>query len=232
MKHFIYCIPFLFFSSAVFCQSKPISNSGFGLDIIPPLLWSLGGDKEYSEVEFIYRETQELNDLRFKFTVTNFNFLALDVIRRNDFNALPDGIQSHVTRYEPVFSYLASIGYAKYLINENIPIYFGLDASVGVSRGRVQTSVETRGFRSNKVDFMAGQAMERAVLGLTPVLGLRKDLTDRFMISIDFGLNFYTVLGKEISYEIESSEVLTRQLDRLHFRANQIISDIALLIKI
>ena len=223
----------LLISSNLICAQNNIGHHiELGIDLTTPLIWASGGDRPYNEVEFIYREAQSDKDLRFKLNINNGNFYgnSLVEVRQIEDNK-PESLKYVQTDFVPSTSYIASIGIAKYLKENQLPIYYGVDGNVGVGRAETWTNLRT---------IMLGEESERPLykhknhlilLGATPFLGVKKELTERIVFGIEFGISLNTILGK-VEYYTENGEMNTAQVNRLDMSLNRLINDIVLLIRI
>ena len=80
MKKFLCSLQLLILINLAYAQNEINDHVEFGIDISTPIIWTLGGDRNYSELEFIYRESKLNTDLRFKLSINNYNYIGIELI--------------------------------------------------------------------------------------------------------------------------------------------------------
>jgi len=81
-------------------------------------------------------------DSRFKLTVSDYNYLGKEIfLNRQLEDNQPNSLTYLEVGYTPEISYLLSIGLGKYLKENELPVYFGADLNVGLSRGEMRTDL-------------------------------------------------------------------------------------------
>jgi hypothetical protein len=212
-------------------QSKS-HNIEFGIDLTGPIILASGGRRPYTEVEFIYREAQERGDLRFKLNINNYNYYAKELILSSLIeDNKPQSLTYFQARYFPRTSYLASIGLSKYLPNNDLPIYTGLDLNAGIGRGTVSIIVVEETLEQEDSQIRSTHNNNFVVLGLTPFIGIKGHLTEKILFGIEFGTSLNFVSGK-LEYLNEQDEMNRVPVNRLDLNLNRLINDIVFLIKI
>ena len=232
MKELLCFLLFLNLTNLICAQNIISHQIEFGIDLTTPIIWASGGDRSYHELEFIYRESQYDKDLRFKLNINNYNFYGRELVAAKQLeDNKPISLKYVQVKYIPRTSYVASLGISKYLSENKLPIYFGLDWNIGMGRGETWTNLKTiiLGEDSTETIFRKGNSL--MILGVTPVIGIKKDITERIVFGIEFGASANAILGK-IEYRNANGETNTVNVDRLELTLNSIINDIVLLIKI
>ena len=201
----------------------------FGIDLTTIIIWASGGNRPYSEFEFIYRETYEKKDLRFKLGINSYNYYGKELILGKQIeDNKPISLKYLQVTYSPKLNYIASIGLSKYLKENVLPIYYGMDVNLGISRGRISTNIrEIMLGEENKVT-VSNRDNNLLVLGITPVIGLKKHITDKILFGIEFGIHLNSVLGN-IEYIDENQEIVKESANHFELGLDRIINGITLL---
>ncbi|MEL6866984.1 MAG: hypothetical protein AAFP19_21345 [Bacteroidota bacterium] len=232
MKNLLVCSCLLLLFHVAEAQSQRDHQIEFGLDITTPLIFAMGGDRDYDDFDFIYRESIGDRDLRFKFTISDYNYLGQEIISgRLIEDNLPLNLQYFQVRYFPTRNYLISAGIAKYSKRSKLPIYFGIDGNIGIGTGTVGTSLLTTMANGERFNNLSTKNNNQFLVGITPVLGLKKNLTDRIALGIELGMSIHAVFG-EIEYEDYDNTPIARNINRLDIDAQRIINDVFILVKI
>lgn len=223
---------FLLVTTTSSAQHALQSQIEFGIDLSNILIWASGGNRSYQEFELIYRESRQGHDLRFKFNIGNYNYFGEELIfARQIEGSQTEQLEYVNVDYQPKISYLSSIGFTRYLKNNDLPIYYGIDGNIGLARGAAATSLRTIRLNGEQNKLLHLEQNNLLVFGLTPVLGLKKDLTDRILFGIEFGINMNAVRG-QLSYQDENGVRVSRTTNRLDLGLNRLINDIVFLIKL
>lgn len=232
MKKLLNLFLFLISINLIYGQDRISHQIEFGIDLTTPIIWASGGDREYNEFEFIYRESQLDKALRFKLNITNYNFYGKELVKVKQIeDNKPISLKYVQTNYIPKTSYVASIGFSKNLKNNKLPIYAGIDGNVGLGRGETWTNLRTIMLGEEREQTLYRQKNNLVLLGVTPLIGVKLELTERILFGIEFGASLNTILGK-IEYNDENGEMNTTNITRFELTLNRIINDIVLLIKI
>ena len=218
--------------NVIYGQDKISPQIEIGIDLTTAIIWASGGDREYNEFEFIYRESQLEKDLRFKLNITNYNFFGKELVKVKQIeDNKPISLKYVQTKYFPKTSYIGSIGFSKNLKNNKLPIYVGIDGNVGIGRGETWTNLRTIMLGDEREQTLYRQKNKLVLLGVTPLIGVKLDLTESILFGIEFGASLNTILGK-IEYKDENGEMNTTNITRFELTLDRIINDIVLLIKI
>ena len=232
MKKILIVLSILISYAPIFSQNEISNYTKFGIDIIPALNFAIDGNREFDEFEFIYRESRENTDLRVKFGISNYNFIGaklISIVKIEDNS--PVSLKYFQAEYTPKNSYLVSLGAAKFLKNNKLPIYYGMDFNVGLIRGNLYTAEKTISLNESEIYNIKSMHNNNLLFGGTPFLGIEKHLTNKIVLGIEFGLKMNFITGK-IDYENQDGDSILRNLSRFELGLNQIINDIVILIKI
>ncbi|GJM33836.1 MAG: hypothetical protein DHS20C18_28370 [Saprospiraceae bacterium] len=220
----------LFFTTHA--QDSILKNNELGIDLMPILIWAGGGDSDYNAFEVIYREALKQGDLRFKININNRNFYGDELVRGKPLeDNKPTSFTSLQTVYMPKTSYLLSVGLSKYLANSKLPVYAGMDANLGISRGTTTTYIKETFLTEENLELIGNKHNNLTVLGLTPFIGVKKNLTNRIVFGIEFGLELNYVLG-DLEYYDEHQELQKEAVSKLDFSWKKLINDFTLMIRI
>ncbi len=230
MKKVFVC--FMILAIAKPAHSQDNDHIEFGIDVITPLIWAVGGDRAFDEFEFLYRESQQDKDLRIKLSINNYNYVGKELIlgKQIEDNS-PISLTYFHANYHPKTSYFLSLGIVKYLSNNKLPVYYGLDGNIGLASGEIKTTMSTIMTGEEIVDTKFRKRNNMVVLGVTPVLGVKKQLTENILFGIEFGINVHSVFGK-LEYEDDQGQPATEKVNRFDVGFDRIINDVAFLIKI
>lgn len=233
MKKILLFLPLFFLSSpSLFSQGTVGHHIEFGVDLTSIIIWASGGDRDYSEFKFIYRESTPDLDSRFKLTISDFNYLGKKVfLSRQIENNQPNRLTYLEVGYTPEISYLLSIGLGKYLKENELPVYFGADLNVGLSRGEMRTDL--REITVGKENRMLQKSIQNNLflLGVNPFVGTKLKITENILFGLEFGININAPLGK-LKYQNEAGQTLEESFNRLDLGLDRLINDITLLINI
>lgn len=207
-------------------------NIEFGIDLTGPIIIASGGQRPYNEVDFLYREAQEQGDLRFKLSISNHNYYGIEIFSSRLLDDNQPEYQTYFQAiYKPKTSYLLSIGVSRYLPQNELPVYTGLDFNVGLARGSVSTHLMEKRLGKEELQTISTQGSNFMILGITPFLGFKRELTEKILFGIEFGTGLNFVTGK-LEHLDENEEVHNKSVNRLDFHLNRLINDIVLLIKL
>jgi hypothetical protein len=227
------CFLFLMIlTPSLFAQEMIKYPTEFGIDISPAVIAASGGDMPHSEVELIYREVSVQGDLRFKLNIGNRNYWEKELIAGKllEDNS-PISRKNLEVMYIPKTSYLASIGIAKYLKKNVIPIYYGVDLNVGMSRGETVSIIEETYLNETLGQWYAAVDNNQFMMGATPFLGVKKGISERIVLGIEFGFEV-NYLFNQLEYLDESQNLVESNLNQLGPNFSKLINDISILVRI
>lgn len=232
MKQILFALFLMMTLQAALAQKNDLKNNELGIDLLPILIWAGGGDTDYDAFEVIYREVRATGDLRFKLNIINHNFYGKELVRGKSLQSnLPTSFSSVQTMYEPKISYLVSIGISRYLANTQLPVYAGMDANLGLSRGTTTTHIKETFITEEDLQLVGNQRNNLTVFGLTPFVGVKKLLTDRIVFGIEFGLELNYVTG-DLEYYNELDTIQKEAVGYLDFSWKKLINDFTFMIRI
>ena len=232
MKQLLSILTFLFVAHYSHSQDMNDSSKELGLDISAPLIYMSGGIRDL-EIDIIYRIVDPKKDIRYKLSFSGQNYLGRDFadVQLIEYSSSTD-FEYFDASYHPKISVIGSFGIAKYLKRSQVPIYAGLDTNIGIAPGVVESVIRKMEQGRESVDYLfTNQKNNLLILGFTPVLGVKKQLTDKFGFGFEFGLNMNTVQGK-LSYKNQNEEDVSIPVFHLHRGAFKIINDISVFLKI
>jgi hypothetical protein len=219
----------LLFSFALLLGGKATAQqySEIGIDFDNALIWAAGGDRDYSELEILYRECSPEGDLRFRLSLLNRNFYLSELAATQRL----DTSFSHsllFVQYEPRLSYVAGMGISRYMKGNKLPVYYGADVNLGVSRGYMNSyTVDSVEEIPNTDRFVGSKGNHWLILGMTPFLGLKKQLSERLTFGIEFGLPMTFVWG-EVNYFDENQETVSSNFSAFEFGFPKFINDLTI----
>lgn len=232
MKKLLCALPLLLFVYLSSGQATDRNYIEFGVDLSTPLIWAVGGDRDYSEVEFIYRESQRDRDLRFKVGVSNYNYFGQKlIVNRRLMSSDTAILEQERVEYLPKTSYLLSLGFSKNLPKRQLPIYYGVDFNLGLSRG---TAVADRLMVANGEEEVKSRSWTEnsaLVVGLTPLLGVKWDISEQILFGVEFGYAMNTTMGR-MKYRDIDGQLINNRFSFFDFGVDRLINDIVLLVKI
>jgi hypothetical protein len=214
-------------STAVFAQN----NYELGLDLTEIFIYAGGGERAYSELDLLFRKKREQGELRFKFNINNYNYYLTDSIARfsvvtEDAPGEPREDEYYVI-YDPAWSYQLGFGISRFKKESKLPLYYGIDFNLGLGRGYARTFQED--FITQPFNFpgqVAAKANYFGVIGLTPFLGIKKELSGRLSIGLEFGYNINYVFG-DIRYYNHDLSTFRGSVNHLDISKGRILNDIA-----
>ncbi len=232
MKKYALYLLLFFISNVGFTQATALKKNELGIDLLPLIIWAGGGDTEYDALEVIYREALPKGDLRFKLNVNKRNFFGKDIVKGKTLESTsPESFRSLQTSYEPSISYLFSVGLSRNSTNPKLPLYIGIDANFGMLRAMTNTYIkETFLTEENRLS-IGRQSNNLILVGATPFLGFKKNLTDRLVFGIEFGVDLNYVTG-DLKYYDEQETPLTERISQSDFSLKKIINDVTLMFRI
>ena len=213
--------------TSVFAQN----NSELGLDLTQIFIYAGGGERSYTELDLLFRKKREKGELRFKLNISNYNYFFGDSISR--FSVVTedeiDGldIEEYYVIYEPRWSYVSGFGISRFQGGNKLPLYYGIDFNLGLSRGYARTYQE--GALLPPFDLprqIAAKANYFGVIGFTPFVGLKKELNQRLSIGLEFGFNINYVIGN-IKYYDHDLTFFEDSANHLDIGEGRILNDIA-----
>ncbi|WP_143473607.1 hypothetical protein [Flavilitoribacter nigricans] len=218
-------------SPLLWSQNELDRHIEFGVDLSCIIIRAAGGDRPYWELDLVYRESQGGKDLRFRLNVNKYNWFGFQTVDQKLVeDKQPVSVSYFQTEYFPKVSYLAGIGLTKYLQNNDLPVYYGIDGNFGIGRGGTVTSRRTVMLESEEISIVDSRSANLAIVGLSPVLGLKKAFSDKLLLGIEFSIPVNLVLGK-LDYQNEAGELFTRSANRLDFRMDKLLNDIVILVR-
>jgi len=205
-------------------------NTEFGIDFDQAIIWAAGGDRDYTELEILYRETSEEGDLRFRLSLLDRNFYQSDFIFSKSLTNVAN--EKMIVLYDPRLSFLAGIGMSKYMKENKLPIYYGADLSIGVSRGYANT------FRTPSLeelfeqqDLIGSKGNHWLTLGFTPFLGVKQQLSDRLAFVLEFGLPANYTTGK-VQYFDENQKTVSMNFSSFELGFPKFLNDVTVLYRL
>ena len=214
-------------STSMFAQN----NYELGLDLTQIFIYAGGGERSYTELDLLFRKKREQGELRFKFNINNYNYYGTDSIAR--FSVVTEdeigGLETndYFVVYDPQWSYVTGFGFSRFKKENQLPLYYGMDFNLGLSRGYARTYEEGAILPSfNFPGQIAAKANYFGIVGVTPFLGIKKELNRRLSIGLEFGYNINYIFGNIVYYRDDLSFTRGR-VSYLDVGKGRILNDIA-----
>ncbi len=232
MKEIVVIITFLLIGYFLHGQDIKNTSRELGLDVSTQMIHLAGGTRDL-EIDIIYRVVDPKKDIRYKLSFSGQNFVGKELvdIKEIEFNSATD-FKYFEAIYESKMSFIGSVGFAKHLKINKIPIYAGIDLNIGIVPGVVESWIREMDQGLERTgQLFTNQKNNLLILGVTPVVGIKKQLTDEFGIGIEFGINVNSVQGK-LAFKNELEEVVSVPVFHMHTGAFRLINDISVFLKI
>jgi hypothetical protein len=198
-------------------------HTEFGIDIISPIILASGANARPTQLELIYKEDTGEKDLRFKFFITS-NFDDFELVRRVDIDS------SQFYNYAvPTRTYGINIGVAPHFKVQGLHLYYGFDANIALNESytAVMTSACDPLEDLPLCDQVRSLDNNHYTLGIIPFLGGKLDITERLLLTIEFGTELAFFLGNHNYYA--GNDIIKKQ--KINFFAPQfdrLLNDIAI----
>lgn len=216
------------FNLLLLCLLLPLFASAqyrteFGLDLTSMIILASGNAASPSTLEIIYKEDTGDKDLRFKFIITSA-YNKYELVRRVDFDSL-----QYFNYAIPTHSYGINIGVAPKFKAKDLNLYYGFDLHFALNKA--STAVMTA--ECNPLENIPLCEQLKTLdntyytLGLIPFLGGKFNITERIVLTVEFGTELAFFLGHR-NYYAGDNQVRKEKLNFFEPQFNRWLNDIAL----
>ena len=232
MKHLLVILPLLFLGQFIYGQDTTNRSRELGLDISTPLIYFTGGTRDL-EIDIIYRIVDLTKDIRFKLGFSGYNYMCTELVDIESIEYIsPTEFQYYEARYNDKISAIGSFGIAKYFKRSKLPIYAGVDANIGIAPGEIESVIKVvNQGRELVTHLFKNQKNNLLILGVTPVIGIKKHFKDKFGFGLEFGVPINTIQGK-LNFKYQDGNDQSISVFQLYRGGFKIINDITIFYKI